>query len=272
MPNYVTNKLTFIGDQKLIGKVLEAIRYDGQEIGTFDFNKVIPTPESLMMASGSIEKNAIAIYLTAVNPVTEDYGVKKMSRTDFDKLREGLNELKISGEYGNVSKSIIKEMNEYEDAIKHGGIINLGKKYVDNYIEHGFTSWYDYNVMVKGSKWNSLDPQPMEGNTVVFNTAWSCVLPVVSKLAEIYPKLSFYYQWADEDIGTNVGEAEFENGEKVFEKFLSAQSKEAYDMASEIIGCDLAEFGLEFNEKSQNYEFNEDLYNSMISGMEPQMS
>lgn len=57
MPNHITNRLELVGDQSKINKLLEAVRYDNEPIGTLDFNKIIPMPKSLDITSGSIEKS-----------------------------------------------------------------------------------------------------------------------------------------------------------------------------------------------------------------------
>ncbi len=82
MPNHVTNKLEFVGEQERIDEILEAIKNDEAGIGSIDFNKIIPMPESLNITSGSVEHNSINAYLTAVNPYTPNYGLTKLN--DFD--------------------------------------------------------------------------------------------------------------------------------------------------------------------------------------------
>ena len=47
MPNHVTNVLTLHGESDQIRAMLEAIQYDDLGIGSVDFNKIIPMPESL---------------------------------------------------------------------------------------------------------------------------------------------------------------------------------------------------------------------------------
>lgn len=46
MPNHVQNIITLKGDEKKIREMLEAIKNDDYGLGTVDFNKVIPMPES----------------------------------------------------------------------------------------------------------------------------------------------------------------------------------------------------------------------------------
>lgn len=53
MPNHVTNVLTLHGESDQIRAMLEAIQYDDLGIGSVDFNKIIPMPESLNIEAGA---------------------------------------------------------------------------------------------------------------------------------------------------------------------------------------------------------------------------
>lgn len=48
MPNYITNKLRFVGDEKDVKDILNFIKIDDGEVsgvGTIDFNKITPMPK-----------------------------------------------------------------------------------------------------------------------------------------------------------------------------------------------------------------------------------
>ncbi len=53
MPNHVTNHLSFECSEEQMKEILEFLRVEEQELGTVDFNKLIPMPESLKIDSGS---------------------------------------------------------------------------------------------------------------------------------------------------------------------------------------------------------------------------
>ncbi|MDE6725053.1 MAG: hypothetical protein K2J79_05555, partial [Ruminiclostridium sp.] len=93
-----------------------------------------------------------------------------------------------------------------------------------------------------------------EDNTIEFNTAWTNVKPVVLALSQKFPDIEMNYRWADEDIGINMGDVTFKNGECVDEVSFENDSKEAIEFAAEMWGIDLEEEGLYFNEKSGTYE------------------
>ena len=56
----------------------------------------------------------------------------------------------------------------------------------------------------------------------------------------------------------NTGTAEFENGEIIHDEFFDPQSKEAYELAAEMWGLDLAEEGFIFDEEKQTYEYRDE--------------
>lgn len=78
---------------------------------------------------------------------------------------------------------------------------------------------------------------------------------MIQKLAENFPDLNFEYCWADEDLGVNVGMAEFENGEVTFDEFYNAHSRDAYELAADLWNLDLAEEGYVFDAKTETYEW-----------------
>lgn len=77
MPNWVLNRIEFIGDAKKITKVLEDIKKDKEGLGSVDFNKIIHMPDTLNVTSGSYSETAVNVYMSAINPDTEDFGVEK---------------------------------------------------------------------------------------------------------------------------------------------------------------------------------------------------
>ncbi|MGM9611762.1 MAG: hypothetical protein ACI3ZE_09090 [Candidatus Woodwardiibium sp.] len=53
MPNHVENIITLRGNAQEIRRMLEQIKSDELGVGTVDFNKIIPMPESLSIEAGS---------------------------------------------------------------------------------------------------------------------------------------------------------------------------------------------------------------------------
>ena len=161
------------------------------------------------MESGSREIFSMEAYLTAVNPLTPDYGVQKMEGAKFGELLRKANDSKSFHRFCcDLDK---KTMSEYlkMDGETDENFIALGKKYFDNLQKYGAVTWYDFCVENWGSKWNAINTELIDESTLGFETAWSRVMLIMSKLAEMFPEIDFKYSWTDEDIGNNVGECEF---------------------------------------------------------------
>ena len=69
MPNHVINRLTFDCPEDRFKQILSEICYDNNSdedqkgIGTIDFNKITPMPESLNIECGSNTDDGINLYL-----------------------------------------------------------------------------------------------------------------------------------------------------------------------------------------------------------------
>lgn len=103
--------------------------------------------------------------------------------------------------------------------------------YIDKKESNG-DNWYDWSIKNWGTKWNSYDGY-VEGSTIVFSTAWSCPMPVLQKLSEMFPDTHFSLIYADEDIGYNVGMVEISNGIIEGEIELSG-TKDGFILATDI--------------------------------------
>jgi hypothetical protein len=150
---------------------------------------------------------------------------------------------------------------------------NLGNKERQIY---GENNWYDWAVKNWGTKWNSYDydNEPIHGdfNQIEFQTAWSRPEPVVVRLSEMYPDVQFRHQWADEDIGVNVGEITYQEGEEIEYDVPEGGSKEAYEMAADIMGVELSDYDLFYSEDKGTYvycenDFDEDEAEDESQGM-----
>lgn len=71
--------------------------------------------------------------------------------------------------------------------------------------EYGAVSWYDWNIEHWGTKWNAADPEldQIDGDNVVFHfsTAWSPPMPVVEKLAKLFPELRIKHDFFEMGCG-----------------------------------------------------------------------
>ena len=230
MPNHLMSKIHFSGEQSRIDELLESIK--GEET-LFDFNRVIPMPESLNIEAGSHTENGLKAYRDFITAYTMD-GTLEKDLLNIPKEKEEI--------FLKARPDI--DLDEW----------NLGRTAFQNEQKYGSKNWYEFHIQQWGSKWNSYNSEMAEDNTIEFNTAWTNVKPVVIALSQKFPDIEINYRWADEDIGINMGDVTFKGGECVDEISFENDSKEAIEFAAEMWGLDLEEEGLIYNEKSGTYE------------------
>ena len=157
------------------------------------------------------------------------------SRIEFHGDQERINEVLelINGENGRIDFDKIIQM---PDNIFRG---NLGQEERELY---GKNNWYDWSCSHWGTKWNAYGISfDSENNIIEFNTAWSCPLPVLDRLAEMCYEygVSFTGKWADEDCGCNVGvfESDCDGDEYWFGcECIEDCSSEAYEIYIDLKG------------------------------------
>ena len=163
MPNHITNKIEFYGEQENINKVLDLIKGEEKFI---DFEKIIPMPDNIYRGNLGYEEEKL----------------------------------------------------------------------------YGKNNWYDWSIENWGTKWNAYhDNLDKANNTLTFDTAWSCPLPVLDALAELCYKHGVYFtgKWADEDCGYNTGvfESDCDSDEYWFSfEYMENASNDAYEIYAELNG------------------------------------
>lgn len=240
MPNHIKNIVTFKGDSEKIAELRRRVAYDYDENdpdntgeGTLDFEKVVPMPKSLHIECGSRTDDGIEMYLTAINPETKDYGIKKVSTKYFKSIVKHLPHRYFTPYRTNLSEEDVEKMTKY---VSLDELLKIGKTAISNVRKYGATTWYDWSIWHWGTKWNSYDICKCD-NGFEFSTAWNAPHPIINKLAEMFPKVSIHHRWADEDIGSNCGELLYENGEIVEGKYSeSMEEEEAIKFAKSVWG------------------------------------
>ena len=265
MPNHVMNRITLDCSDERAKEIMEALMYDpnpddeeGTGFGTLDFNKLIPMPPSLMIEAGSSTEQGIEIYLTAINPNAPDYDLPKMPEDEFKKLVSDLNAERRFTLYKPYLSE--EEVQKYTRYSSFGKLADMGKQAINNMINYGATTWYDWSIKNWGTKWNSYDSWKGDDKGFQFSTAWSAPHPVLDALAKKYPDVRITHEWADEDIGQNCGRCEFENGECVYD-WEPDSHKEALEFATGIWGDTPEDYGMTLNADGSDYiEINYDKY------------
>jgi len=206
MPNHVQNRLKVTGGDT--DKLMNAIT--GESSSRIDFNKIIPMPKDLQIESSSIgEIGMMILYGKSTKTWLQD---KEKVQKRFDELRP-------------ADQAIAKV---------------LGKKYHDNIEKYGHADWYSWCIDNWGTKWNAYDTPTEEDteDTIFFQTAWSNVLKIIEKLHTIFPDTELFYDWADEDTGSNTGRAIITQNGTLYTNLPTNQSRQAYELYFELHGGD----------------------------------
>ena len=139
MPNYVTNIIKIAATGQAFEDVLAFIRRDRDVRGSFDFNKVIPMPEGLNLTEGSITDASTSAFLSRLKNNFAEGSDQPMSQEDITKYLAAAAQLKLGSHF--VSYDYIDEPKLKAEAEKYDmsedAFIELGKKYLDDYIQHG---------------------------------------------------------------------------------------------------------------------------------------
>ena len=237
MPNHVTNVLTLHGEPDQIRAMLEAIRYDDLGIGSVDFNKIIPMPESLNIEADSQTSTGLKVYRDFIEVYTLGGTIHQ----------DDLGNIPCKSEDTFLRQRSDIRPKEWK----------LGKAAWNNIRLYGSPTWYEWCNQHWGTKWNAygygeakVDYQ--DGDTLNFLTAWSAPHPVMEKLAEMFPDVEIEHEWADEDIGHNCGRYRYQNGVRI-EEWLPETEREAIDLGCELMGLEPLDYGLALNAAGTGY-------------------
>ena len=209
MPNHIINNVKISGNAEDVKKCFETIvkplevkDYEGNvSIETrFSFEHIIPMPKTLHIESGT----------------RTDDGIKLVSGTEKER-EEVISKYKKwygDGKGKNVL-DIADKRNKLD--IELNEVMELGKIALENIKLYGHKDWYDWSIANWGTKWDAYEVSYEYGGgtelELNFQTAWSTPKPIFDKLTEMFPELSIYIEYADEDWGNNCGTMLYVNGE-----------------------------------------------------------
>lgn len=225
MPNHVKNIVKMEGITKLPLFKTEYDKYEKKDIAVFDFNKIIPMPESLNIGSGSITDEAIIYYVTdkCTLPLR---AIKEEHKKLVD--RKVTNIFSKDSWAEEVFMRVLEETHDMPAEEKEQ-LYEKGQIYVSNIENYGCATWYDWCVNNWGTKWNAYSCTEESEDEITFETAWSNPEPIMLKLSEMYPEATIEHWWADEDMGSNDGYRVYEGGEIVEGDYYDSCSNEAYE-------------------------------------------
>ncbi len=229
MPNHITNILTIQADENKVRNILERVKSEEDGLGSIDFNKLIPMPESLNIEAGSRSNRGLELYRSFLQ----------------DSAAIAYADVQNTEPSPQHSETLTALLKKYQELTKDDPeLLQLGRKCYENIQNYGCTDWYDWSIKNWGTKWNAYGykefPSYQDGDSEIrFLTAWAAPHPILEKLSELYPDVTFSHQWADEDFGHNVGERDYLGGEIVSENIPTGGSAEAYELAADILGIEL---------------------------------
>lgn len=243
MPNNITNQITFGSDSTALAafqRMLHDMRMDGQPLGSIDFNKLLPMPKELDMEAGTRTDRGLKL-------------VREYHHTlaDLERQKPGLTPAEYALALHKCEELYQKQ--RLADPVTWA----LGEQAYSNVQRFGSPTWYEWCNLNWGTKWNAYQPRPLreDDHTMVFFTAWDSVPKIVTLLSRKYPEQTITYRWADENIGYNVGEMTMKGGEVIDINVPEGGSREAYEMAAEIMGADLSDYDLCLTADGNSYEY-----------------
>ena len=233
MPNYVTNILEFDCTDEEFREIAEFLRGDNKDepLGHVDFNVLIPMPEVLSIESGSVGERGYEAYASFMMEA-----------------------------YGRPPEAVAELEAKHKAKLDDPEAWDLGKKYYENLRDYGAKTWYQWSYQNWGTKWNACDCEPADTDQhrLCFLTAWEGVPKILEKISERFPEIEITYSYADEDIGSNVGVLIFKHGEITGANLPENGSREAYELAADIMGEDLKDMGFVLSKDGTTYYFDMD--------------
>lgn len=243
MPNWVRNEITMSGPRESIDAAIALMRSkDETSDEAIDFNNIIKMPESLNIVAGGGDRDYVALYLATLSGSERNAVALKLfevptssSGNYFKKYIRAFN-TPVSDERRQQLEAHYKE--EYK-AIAPASVEAVGKTYIENILKYGADTWYDWCCNNWGTKWGACESR-IEESRISFDTAWSAAIPVMEKLSEMVPDVSFRHEFADEDIGSNCGYFVYEAGQ-IVDEYLP-EGEEAVRYACGVWDYDASEY------------------------------
>ena len=209
MPNHVTSRIKFSSQEAFDLFKSKYVGKEGDE-DFFDFNKVIPMPEGLHIEAGSRTEDGILVVIDELKRSEIEGSQQIIDAVIAAKRREN-----IFGDFHPLSS---KELVNLISTAKQNGfydeMVKTGKQAIKNIVETGYSDWYHWSIANWGTKWNSYSyGESRDGLEIYFQTAWNAPRPIIEKVMAEMPAGSIAeYEYADEDIGNNVGHYDPELG------------------------------------------------------------
>lgn len=219
MPNWVENHLCLNGEPEQIHKLMETVQMDRFGLGTIDFNKIIPMPESLNIESGSRTIDGLKAYKAYISVFT---------------LGGTINMDKLLNPPPESEKAFLDKRTDIDP-----DVFQLGKQAYQNQLLYGAKDWYDWCNLYWNTKWNACGYEDghdySQGDCLWFQTAWDRPEPVIEKLSEMFPDIEMTHDFANEDYSQSSGSVTYLAG-RVIDEYYPIDDEEARSFAMSVWG------------------------------------
>lgn len=240
MPNYVANRITFLGKngEEALRKYIKS----KDNVFDFDFNAAIKMPEGMeKTVAGSITDKAVKVYLNylylnGAEDLTEKIELYKQGFSNAFYTAQAPDMLD-EAHHTETLQAIFNQGKGYEELAwkEIDDVYTYAAFVLDCQAKYGAKDWYDWSRKYWGTKWNACDTEYKEGsNTVFFYTAWASVPDLVMQISKDNPNIRIEYKFAEEQAGYWAGFIIFEAGEIVTECLYSEECDESYELWGEL--------------------------------------
>ncbi len=127
-----------------------------------------------------------------------------------------------------IIKKVLKLIYNDEDGFKFSNF----SPYDENQNKLSYNDWLIYHWGINS---DILKSELISTNEIKFETLWVTPLAGIEYLSTLFPSLRFIIKYADEDIGYNVGEYIYHNGECVYLNKPEEASVDAIVMSVKIL-------------------------------------
>ena len=236
MPNHVINKITIDTNESkyTLEEILATIAYDEESfkkacpedefnpyINSINFEKIIPMPKSLEIKENTDSELAFKYILNLKGITTEEVKdlIKIWNEYSFFEIKDAT-----------LTETDLKKIknNQAEYAITGLLIKNNIKKY-------GYPNWYGWRRDNWGTKWNAYNFEKGElTNQIIFYTANTTPMKVYRKLTQLFPDVTFTFEWANEDRGYNAGYAVVKDNDLINYHIYNDYEEDSINYASNL--------------------------------------
>lgn len=205
MPNWTTNTIIIKGKPKTIKKIKEEVK---SEKYVFDFEKILPIPETLNIESGSKTDESILIYLTKKLQIKPNKNNPKHKKI-YNYVR---NSFSHDWPLELYNRLVDEQLSSYkiEDYYK------AGKQYIFNIETYNAPTWYEWCIENWGTKWNATNGELISENknklTYTFDTAWCHPTELLLAFSKKYPNVEIEAEYANEDDYETFYNITYKNG------------------------------------------------------------